>query len=612
MADEKGLDLKKSQIINTDRMTKEEVQVAECLFCEIVSNIEKQYLPNIHLLRSAYKYALSLHKEHRRLNGEPYIMHDLAVAKILTEVGFESHLIASAILHDVISRCGVTIEELEHKFGSVVADTINAVTRVSETFAEENDMEKKDLQVLSDVKFLVETTKNNNRRAFYIKLADTIHNMRTIHVLPEDVRLKETKHVRNILIPLAKKIHVFKLVDILESLCLQVENPITYQTIRDGYQKLLYENRDTISGIKAFLETLVLTEKKSNYVDDLIFVERFEDSIFRHLTNQIFNMNDLSSYINKKNVPLYDINLVVSEAYDGSPQDIFMQYYPAICNSRFRLTIIGFGYTVGTEAFFYKLVDRYGNHYRMFVQKQLEHLRYSHGIMPDSLEDVREHNVYINEAEPDEPEHKQIQVYRKDGSKMLIDEGATVLDFAFALHRDIGICARHAYLNETKIPVDLDTRLKPGDRIHIISDRFQGNEEKNIPHATIRWFEYLHTRQATKALARWLEKNMDRAMPKIVVHDMNRIYSYEIDKGATALDLAFQLDADKALHVEHVYLNKRKSPMQLSRVLRNGESFRFTYNDESVPKFSWLDIVKTKYAREALIKYFEIIYQEIH
>lgn len=116
MANEKGLEFKQSQIKNTDIMTPEETQVAEQLFCEIVSDLEKQYLPNTHLLRSAYKYALSLHKEHRRLNGEPYIMHDLAVAKILTEVGFESHLIASAILHDVISRCGVTIEWLFIKY----------------------------------------------------------------------------------------------------------------------------------------------------------------------------------------------------------------------------------------------------------------------------------------------------------------------------------------------------------------------------------------------------------------------------------------------------------------------------------------------------------------
>lgn len=593
------------------RMTNEELLHAERLFKEMISDLQKHRLPNTGLLKRAYKYALSKHEKHRRLNGEPYIIHDLAVAKILTEAGFESHLIAAAILHDMVNH-GVTIEELEQEFGIVVADTVHAVSRVSESFDDEQEMEKKDIQNLSDIKFLKELN-NNNQRAFYIKLADEIHNMRTIEGLPEDDRLKKTRHVRNIILPVAKKIHVFRLVETLESLCLKEENPIVFQMIQDNYRRLLFENRDTLTAFQMYFRKLVLPEGDSletNYVEELFFVERFENSIFRHLTDTISDMNHLEEYINKKNVPLYDINLIISEAYEGNPQDIFMKYYPMLYKSSFRITIVDFGYTVGTEVFFYKMVDRYGNYYRLFVQKQLDFLKYSQGIWSEWVDTTKGKGLYINEAEPDEPEHKQIQVYRKDGKAMLIDDGATVLDFAFALHRDIGICARHALLNGTNKIVDLDTRLKPGDRVHVISDHFQGNEEKDIPHATIRWFEYIHTRQATKALARWMEKNMDRAMSKIQVRDSNKIYSYEIDKGATALDLAFMINAEEALHVEHAYLSNRHNPIRLERILRQGDAIRFSYNKNSKPKFSWLTIVKTKLARETLIEYFERTYDK--
>ena len=123
--------------------------------------------------------------------------------------------------------------------------------------------------------------------------------------------------------------------------------------------------------------------------------------------------------------------------------------------------------------------------------------------------EIRGHIPYFYEEEPDEPEHPKIVVYRKDGSRMEIEDGATVLDFAFKLHKEIGLCAVGAKLNGTEALVPVYTRLRPGDMVEVISEHHKDDPEKDVRHARVRWFEYLHTRSAIKTLSRWMENNVE-------------------------------------------------------------------------------------------------------
>ena len=596
----------------------EERKQVDMLFHSLIAEMKKRCMPDVSLLKKAYHFAMKSHGETKRRSGEPYIMHPLEVAKILAEVGFESDLIAAAILHDVIEDCNVTATELEQRFGSLIADTVDAVSKVSEKFTGNPDFTKMDIDNLSDIKFLTETTKKNNRKAFYIKLADRIHNLKTINIFPEEQQKAKAAHTRNILIPAAKKMHIFKLVDILESLCLEIENPKVYHEIRYGYRQLLNESRDAIDGeygLRAFWKQLLL-EREGVFGKNLVlfeFHERYEDSIYRHLNEEHHNVYDIKNYMKKKYIPLYDINFIVSDLYNGSPESLFFQCYPRLHESKFRLTITGINRTMGSDAMYYELEDRYGTKYRLFCQSESELLEYSHGVMiSGDIDDIRSHIVYINEAEPDEPEHKKIPVYRKDGSLMELDEGATVLDFAFAINPYIGICAKFAYLNGTTAEVPIYTRLRPGDMVHIVSDHKKGEEEFDVPHATVRWFEYVHTREAIKSLSRWMETNMDRAVPKMMVYD-EKGNPYEIEMGSTVLDFAFVLNKEKGLHVRKAYLNKCPSASPLDRILKYGDRVRFTYDDEEkkTPEFNWLSIVKTKLAKEVLIEYFNSKYNMI-
>lgn len=499
-------------------ITAEERKKIDQMFRSIKEEMRKRMVPEIGLLNSAYYFAYNQHAnapQNRRKTGDPYIIHPLEVAKILAEAGFESSLIAAAILHDVIEDCGVDVEELRKRFGTAIADAVNAISKVNADSVHNPELSKQELDELSDAKFWTETVVKNNRKAFYIKLADRIHNLRTINVFPEEMQKEKARHTRRIVIPAAKKMHIFTLVDVLESLCLKIENPQAYYEIRDGYRRLLMENQATLEGeggFKTFFQNLIKEDetRAGKYVVTVQFCERYEDSIYRHLVPKMDNANDWKQSITKENIPLYDIGFIVNDSYKGTPISLFMSYYEELHRSKFRITVTGIGQTMGSEEIYFRVSDRYGNQYRLFVQTESQLLEFSYGAsLTGDENEIRGHIPYFYEEEPDEPEHPKIVVYRKDGSRMEIEDGATVLDFAFKLHKEIGLCAVGAKLNGTEALVPVYTRLRPGDMVEVISEHHKDDPEKDVRHARVRWFEYLHTRSAIKTLSRWMENNVE-------------------------------------------------------------------------------------------------------
>lgn len=214
----------------------------------------------------------------------------------------------------------------------------------------------------------------------------------------------------------------------------------------------------------------------------------------------------------------------------------------------------------------------------------------------------------IDTAEPGESFKPFINVYRKDGTMVQIEEGATILDFAFAIHPEIGICARYALVNKKQEQIPLYAKLNEGDLVEIVHDSHKDNPELNIPHATIRWFEYVRTREATRALSRYLEKHVESAKPLIQVHDAEG-NTYEIETGSTVLDFAFLMGVEKGLHFKAAYVNKSKNKTRIDKMLGYDDVIKMISDDSdtATPKFEWLNIVKTQKAKDALLEYFNSV-----
>lgn len=580
-------------------------------FISIVNEMKKHGLPDVGLLKKAYLLASKEHGDTRRKTGEPYIMHPLCVAKILADGGHESDMVAAAILHDIVEDCKVTVKDLEREFGVNIADTVDAVTKVSAMFAPDEEMSKRDLDDLSDIKFLTEIS--DNKKAVYIKCADRIHNLRTISIFPEEQQKAKAYHTRNIIIPAAKMFHIHNLVDILGTLCLEIEDPVRFREINSAYKEIFAKNRDTLFGNHGLIEEtrrMVFEDGRlGRYVADLDFSKRCTDSLYGDLSDKLENANEIRAAFTKDAIPLYDVYFIVSDLYMGTPENLFFGYYDRLHESKYRFTIID----IHEDEYesYYLMKDRYGNRYRLFVQSETEHLEFTHGLLVSAeLNDFRNGMGYVNTAEPGAPVQKMIPVFKKDGSQMAIAEGATVLDFAFAIDPNIGICAKYAHLNGSTTQTPIYTRLKPGDQVEIVSDHNKHDQANDVPHATVRWFEYLHTREATRNLSRWLEKHMDSAVPTMMVYDGDG-KEYEIEMASTVLDFAFVVDEEIGLHIQRAFINKSQTPAELDKTLRYGDEVRFEYDpaDKETPVFTWLSIVKTKQAKERLIAYFNQKFQ---
>lgn len=578
---------------------------------QILKVMSKQGLPDAALVRKAYVLALQVHGHDRRITGEPYIMHPLETAKILAETGHESEMAVAALLHDVVAECGVSLQQLEREFGTDIADTVNAVAEVGRFFSAEEEISKMDRDILSDVRFLEMLSEKHYRRAIYIKCADRIHNLRTIHVFSENVQKAKAYNTRKLLIPVAKKLHIHELADILGTLCLKIENAQVFNDIRNTYKSILEKNYDTLLGDQG----LILSVKKmvsddaaiGKYITSFEFVERREDSLLRDVSVKLHNIHDVKEIFTKKNVALYDVFFITEDSFADSPETLFFEIYQELHESKFRLTITGTGVLDDTDVTYYKMEDRCGNKFRLFIQSESEHREFIHGITEFDDYDMRNGGSDVHGMKM-EAENRMITVFKKDGSPMLIKDGATVLDFAFAIDRNIGICAKYALVNGSNSQVPIYKKLSSGDMVEIISDHQKGKEDDDIPHATVRWFEYVNTKEATKALSRWLEKHMDAAVPKMLVYD-EKGHEYEIEMASTVLDFAFAVGEKVGLHVKKAYVNSEN--VELDKTLRYGDKVRLEYdvNDIETPVFTWLSIVKTKYAKECLIAYFHNKYQ---
>lgn len=591
-------------------LTSEEKSRTGELFVTVLKEMKKHGLPDVDTLRRAYNFALEAHGNTRRKNGDPYITHPLEVAKILAECGHETDMIVSAILHDVVEDCGISIQRLEKEFGVNVADTVNAVTKVSRMLAPDQEISTQDLDELSDKKFFAEIKEKNNRKAAYIKCADRIHNLRTISVFSGEKQRGKAYHTRTVIIPIARALHVHKLADILGNLCFEIENPETFQRVRERYRQILEQNRDTLYGKRGMLESVKKLifdgGAQSENVVSFEFVERNEDNIFVELQEKMESADALETAFVKKNVPLYDVFFLTSDMCMEKPESVFFTYYEKLHNSKYRFTITGVECSKDEGGSYYKMEDRFGTRYRLYIQSETEHLEFTHGLLVTDVQDFRDGVLGEERGESAQSEQKIIQVFRKDGTAMMIEEGATALDFAFAIDRNIGICARDALINGKMVQDAFRRQLRAGDRIEVISDHWQDQPERDIPHATVRWFEFLHTKDAIRSLSRWLEKYMDSGTLVMVVRDGTG-KAYEIDMGATVLDFAFEINEEMGLHLQRAYVNGCKSPTDLDKTLRYGDkvSFECDVDDKETPVLDWLSIVKTKKAKTCLLGYFD-------
>ncbi len=473
-------------------------------FDNILEKVTSFYTEHeITLLKKAYVFAAQAHKGQVRRSGEPYLSHPLEVASMLADMKMDATTLVAGILHDVLEDTEVTAPEIEKTFGSAVARLIEGITKISLVEASSPESRKAE----SIRKIILATT--DDVRVIFIKLADRIHNLKTLKFLPENKQKQIAKETLEIYAPIANRLGMGRIKAELEDLSFRYVDSENYFKIAALVDPLKKKAEKELKGIKKQLAQLM----KEHQIPAQIFsrIKRpysiFNKMSRRHISfNQVFDFMALRLITDTvKNC--YAALGIVHQAWPHIPQrfrDFIAMPKPNLYQALHTTIITGKNKTIEIQ---FRTQDMHD----LAENGISAHWRYKEAdpkalVKEDKrllwLREVAE--LYKEQKSPREflkslkidliPE--EVYVFTPQGTIITLPLGATVLDFAFRIHSELGLHAAGARINGKLAP--LKTFLKPGDIVEILQD----------PNKTPSrdWLNTAYTSKARHHIKRWLNQ----------------------------------------------------------------------------------------------------------
>ncbi len=474
-------------------------------FEEILSLLKKNNSTGVLNVVNAFNLAEKLHGGQLRKDGEPYISHPVAVAKILAKLDFDSDMIAAALLHDVVEDCGYTLKEMREAFNDNVAEIVDAVTHLEDNEAEIKDIfydENFKKDSLDDQTFhkLISLGKQN-KLAFYIKFADRLHNLRTIGIFSEYKQVEKVKETQKWIIPLAYLLRSKYFYDNLKDECFKILNKDLYVDLKERYDTYFLSCKDRIVSMCDNLNY-----KLSNYFSKKSYI--FNKVVYERDT--LYSICERM----KKNLEINSTKHIRRNSFNRVPTvKLFMLFNGNIKESLFHLVyelfetgVLGedlkiIGYEKNNRYKIHHLIvqDRSQIKYRITAMTMEQYVLMRNGTTESSEIDL------IDEHTVGDFARRYITVKTRSGEEIKLPENSTVLDFAFKVHNDLGLSCKYALINKSPNPKPPYTRLVEGDQV-VVYNETDSKTGLLKPIAEIRWFAYVVSENAKKVLIKYFEK----------------------------------------------------------------------------------------------------------
>jgi guanosine-3',5'-bis(diphosphate) 3'-pyrophosphohydrolase len=447
---------------------------------ELVERVQA-YNPNADeaLLNRAYVYAMQKHGAQKRASGDPYFAHPLEVAAILTDLKLDDATIAVALLHDTIEDTDATRAEIDQLFGSEIGAIVDGLTKierlnlVTREEAQAENLRKLLLAISEDVRVLL------------VKLADRLHNMRTLEFMPVDKRQRIAQETMDIYAPLAGRMGMQDMRSELEDLSFKVLQPEHYEAITARLSEMQSEYRETIKTISAELEHKLKAEGMNARVSARV---KSPWSIFSKIERKSIALEQLSDMIGFRVIvgtieECYVTLGIVHTNWKVVPGR-FKDYLSVPKHNDYRslhTTIVGPGRQRA------ELQIRTEEMHRIAEYGIAAHALYKDGSSADLARLEKESKAYVwlrstiahltdGASTEDFLEYTKLELFQDQvfcftprGRLIALPRGATPIDFAYALHTDIGDTCVGAKINGSIMP--LVTQLRSGDEVEIIRDR---------------------------------------------------------------------------------------------------------------------------------------------
>lgn len=434
-------------------------------------------------IRRAYDLAVEAHMLQRRKSGEPYVLHPLEVARIcITEIGLGPTAIICALLHDVVEDTDVTLKEVHEEFGPKISRIVDGLTKLDGLYNVESPQAENFKKVIST---LVEDV-----RVVLIKMADRIHNLRTIGPMPRHKQLKIAAETDYIYAPLAHRLGLYNLKTEFQNHIMRINEPESYYEIE---QKLQETKRERQKYISEFLRPL---RKK---LDELEVPYRTTgrpkaiSSIWNKIkTKQVpfEEIYDLFAVRIIVDVPIEDekhicwqVYSIITEIYKPIPERLkdWISTPKANGYESLHTTIVGpkgrFVEVQIRSERMDEIAERgFAAHWKYKNIKTEEHVFDS---WLDNVRDMLDHNhndalEFISDFKTNLFQ-EEVYVYTPKGDLRILPKGATALDFAFSIHTDIGYHCTAIKVNNKLVPMGYE--LKNGDQVHVTTSKNQKPSE---------------------------------------------------------------------------------------------------------------------------------------
>ncbi|MCI0691012.1 bifunctional (p)ppGpp synthetase/guanosine-3',5'-bis(diphosphate) 3'-pyrophosphohydrolase [candidate division KSB1 bacterium] len=508
---------------------------------------------NVELLTNAYDFAQDAHKHQLRKSGAPYFEHCLEVAKILCDLRMDYFTIAGGLLHDVVEDTGVSIAEVEEKFGKEIAVLVDGVTKISELkfdSLEARQAENFRKMLLSMVRDI---------RVILIKFADRLHNMRTIEYLPEKKRLRIAIETRDVYAPLAHRLGIAKIRWELEDLALKTLAPKAYWEM---VEKIASKREEREAYIRRITTPVRKELKQAGIVAKITGRPKHFYSIYQKMLRQekpFEEVYDLQAVrIVTKRVEECYFALGIVHSLFTPIQERFKDYIATPKSNMYQslhTTVIGPGgkmieIQIRTEDMHRTAEEGIAAHWRYKEGKQKEDELDKHLIwlrqMLDWQHDTNDPQEFMENLRI-ELFQDEVFVFTPKGDLFKLPVGSTPVDFAFAVHTKIGMHCLGAKINGRIVP--LNHKLKSGDSIEIIT----GANQKPNPD----WIKFVRTSKARSKIKKWIKESMLEQSQKLGEEIIIRLFKRfnikreETDLNAIALGFGYNSEPELFSAVGH-------------------------------------------------------------
>lgn len=486
-------------------MTKKNVGITLDDLLQAVTSYTKDE-QEIKLIKDAYHYAEEKHFGVKRLTGEDYIEHPLQVAYILTEINADTETLCAALLHDVLEDCDICKEELEELFGYTVANLVDGVTKINKL----NFDSSSNATVATHRKILVGLCEDV--RVIIIKLADRLHNMRTIWVHSEEKQKEKARETLEILTPIASRLGMNHIKSELEDLCLRYLKPDIYFSIVEELNQTKTERDNAVKEMMKYVSDIL---NRNHITHEIKGRAKSIYSIYKKLNkgkkfSEIYDLLALRVFVNTEQECYQALGMIHSK-YRPIPKR-FKDYIAMPKTNMYQslhTTVFGYdGYLFEIQIRTYEMdeIAEHGIASHWSYKEKGSTVANMQNTMEQKLQFFRSIMELNNEELNDEQFMKSvtedvfndtIYVFTPKGDVIELPYGSTPIDFAYKVHSGVGDKMVGAIVNNAIVP--LDYILQNNDIIKI-------NTNKNSFGPSREWVNMAHTTQAKNKIRSFYRK----------------------------------------------------------------------------------------------------------